>query len=107
MNEKDGNDIIEALNRYRKDNPIVYWMNGKEIEPKGFTFTAYTHTLPSGQVEYGNRSIYGSCTFNLLEDCGVFKKYDCNFECEAVVRRVDDEVIVETVKDNGIIVKQK
>lgn len=106
--EYDDEQILTSLKKYVKDNPIVYWMGGKEITVKNFGIDVPDY--PFGYGDYGddfNCVIHGSCHFDCDFGFGIQQAKPFNFEC---VVRIEKEGLIPTVtkvKDNRILIKNR
>ena len=100
--------ILTSLKKYVKDNPIVYWMDGKEITVKNFGIDAPSY--PFGHGDYGdnfNCLINGRCHFDYDLGCGFQQAKPFDFECVVRVEIDKDNLIVTGIKDNRIIIKNR
>jgi hypothetical protein len=99
-------EIMEALKKYLKENGVEFWRGGKEITLKSFEVEIVDTYLPRQEPQYGDISIEGKCKFEeKIEDGGSAIKR-CKFSCGANVTRVNDEVTVNSIKDNRIYLGQ-
>lgn len=104
----DEQQLLTSLKKYVKDNPIVYWMDGKETEIKNFGIDA--PDCPFGVGDYGdgfNCIIRGRCHFDCDHGFGLHQGKPFDFECVVRVENVNLNATVTKVKDNRIFVKKR
>lgn len=85
---------------------MEFWRNGKKITLNNFEVEIVDTYLPRQEPQYGDISIEGKCNFEeeIKGGGSAIKRY--KFSCGANVTRVNDEVTVNSIKDNRIDLSQ-